>query len=339
MTVRIPADRYRILLLTIIAVVLSAAALRASYPVTMPLLFAIIIIAALWPIKLWLSRWLPSWLSYLAVIMLLVLLLAAFLGAIYFSVGQTIGTFGRQWPKLEASFESVRMWAADHGIVITAPLDRERMFAMGALVLSNLYSFATYTGFIGLLVMLGLPEVPRLESLIREHLEKGPTREVVDAARSISTQVRRYFATTFATSLLTGIASAAWSLATGLELALVWGLLNFLLNFIPVIGNIIGIIPPVLYAVVQFDGYGMPLLVLAGFVVLQLTISNFVYPLLQGRRLTISPWAIIVAMAFWAWMWGIAGALIAVPLTAAMIIICRHFERSRWIAVLLSSEA
>lgn len=47
--------------------------------------------------------------------------------------------------------------------------------------------------------------------------------------------------------------------------------------------------------------------------------------------------AIIVAMTFWIWVWGMAGALIAVPLTAAIVIICGQFDRSRWIAKLLSS--
>jgi hypothetical protein len=48
-----------------------------------------------------------------------------------------------------------------------------------------------------------------------------------------------------------------------------------------------------------------------------------------GRRLALSPLAIIVAMTFWSWAWGIAGALRAVPITASMVIVCNHFERSR----------
>ena len=150
-------------------------------------------------------------------------------------------------------------------------------------------------------------------------------------------QIRRYLGTTLATIILTGIASSLWSWMTGLELVLVWGILNFLLNFVPVIGNIVGIVPPVLFAFIQFGGWQMPLLVFAGFVVLQMTISNVVYPILQGKQLSLSPLAIIVAMTFWSWVWGIAGALIAMPLTAAVVMICGQFDRSRWIAKLLSS--
>ena len=81
----------------------------------------------------------------------------------------------------------------------------------------------------------------------------------------------------------------------------------------------------------------MSTIVFVGFVILQLTISNVVYPLLQGKQLSLSPLAIIIAMTFWSWVWGIGGALIAVPLTAAIVIICGQFDRSRWICKLLSA--
>lgn len=83
----------------------------------------------------------------------------------------------------------------------------------------------------------------------------------------------------------------------------------------------------------------MPLIVFAGFAALQVAISNFIYPFLQGRQLSLSPLVIIVSMRFWSWVWGIAGALIAVPLTAATVIVCNQFDRSRWVARLLSTAA
>src|SRR3954454_6208958 len=73
--------------------------------------------------------------------------------------------------------------------------------------------------------------------------------------------------------------------------------------------------------------------------ILQIGISNFVYPMLQGRSLSLSPLAILVALAFWSWLWGIAGVLIAVPLTVAFIIVCERFPSTAWIAKLLSESA
>ena len=82
----------------------------------------------------------------------------------------------------------------------------------------------------------------------------------------------------------------------------------------------------------------MPALVFAVFAALQIAISYFVYPMLQGRNLSLSPYAIVLALAFWSWLWGIAGALIAIPLTVAAVVVCQHFESTRWIALLFSAE-
>ena len=330
-------DRYRNRLLTIIVALMLIAALRIGFAITMPIAFAAITVAALWPLKRWLAGVMPSWLAYTLTILALVAILGAFAAAVYLSIGQVISVMATEWPGLERGYAKMASWASEHGVPLSGSFDRRRIIEMIQMLASGVYAFVTYVGFIALVVMLGLPEVPRFRKKLHEMLETGARHDMLDVAEAISRQVRRYLGTTLATSVLTGIASALWSWMTGLELALVWGLLNFLLNFVPVIGNIVGILPPVLYAFVQFGGWHMPALVFVGFAVLQITISNVVYPLLQGKQLSLSPLAIIIAMTFWSWVWGIAGALIAVPITAAMVIICSQFDRSRWIAKLLSA--
>lgn len=332
-----PSDQYRNRLLALIAVVLGIAALRAGYPVVMPLLFAGVIVAALWPLKICLDRWMPSWLSYVVTMSVLVALLAGFAAAVTMSVGQMLGVIGKRWPDIESGYNSIARWGADWGVVMNGAADKGRIYSVVTMLASSVYSLVTYIGFIGLLVLLGLPEVPRLHEKMHTDLSDRTRGDLREMLSDISRQVQGYLGTTLATSALTGVVSLAWALLTGLELPFVWGLLNFLLNFIPVIGNIIGIIPPTLYAFVQFGGIWMPALVFVGFATLQLVISNFVYPILQGRRLSLSPLAIIVAMTFWSWVWGFAGALIAVPLTAAGVIVCRQFKRTRWFARLLSA--
>lgn len=121
-----------------------------------------------------------------------------------------------------------------------------------------------YLGFIAVLVILGLPEVPGFRRKLRDELDTEARRETVAAVAAIANKVRAYFGVTLVTSLLTGAATAGFTYAVGLELSLTWGVLNFLLNFIPVVGNIIGIVPPTLYALVQFGGWTMALVVLGG---------------------------------------------------------------------------
>lgn len=330
------ASRYQSSVITLIAFLLSVAALRASYTIMMPMLFAAMIVAALWPLKKCLDRRLPNWLSYALTIATLVFVLTAFVGAVYLSIGQVVAVLGQKWDKITEIYNAASSQAERWGIPFGNLVDQGRVLAFVRMLASSLYSFISYAGFIGVLVIFGLPEMTRLRAKMQEELDADSRSEVRTTFAAISDQVRRYLATTFGTSVLTGASSAVWALATGLDLALVWGLLNFLLNFIPIIGNVIGIIPPVLYACIQFGGFGVPLLVFAGFAALQIAISNFVYPMLQGRRLSLSPLAIVISMTFWGWLWGVAGALIAVPLTASAVIVCRHFDRSRWIAKLLA---
>ena len=82
----------------------------------------------------------------------------------------------------------------------------------------------------------------------------------------------------------------------------------------------------------------MPLVFLVGLGVIQIAISNFISPMLQGHSLSLSPIIVVEALAFWSWVWGVAGALIGIPLTVALIIVCEHFNSTRWIAILISTR-
>ena len=326
-------------LLTLISVLLVVAALKWSYPVAMPLVVAVFIVAAAWPIQHWLERTLPAGLSYVGTVLALLLILGSFLAIIYFAVAQVVQTFVQDQEQFRVLYQEYVAWARERGLPTPGGEGGyDRLVAIARSVFWRIYAVLGYLGFIAILVIMGLPEVPALATKFRDQLRAGENRELVDTVEQIAHKFRQYIGMTVLTSLITGVASGVWAFAVGLDLALIWGVLNFLLNFVPVIGNIIGIIPPTLYAVVQFDGWTMPVVVFFGFALLQITISNFIYPMLQGRGMSMPAVAIIVALLFWGWMWGIAGALLAVPLTAALIIVCEHFKSTQKIAKILSRD-
>jgi len=323
-------------MLAFIATILAAAALRASYPVTMPLTVSVLLIAAAWPLKLWLDRLSPK-LSYIGTSLILLCVLALFFAALYFSAAQVVHAFGDNWGQLEQVYQTAIRWLKRWGIEGIQLNDRSRLIGVGQDVLSNASTILIYLAFIALLVVLGLPEVTAMATKIDQEINKDDSREIARTISEIAHKIRQYLGITLLTSLLTGVASALWAFAIGLELPLVWGVLNFLLNFIPVIGNFAGIVPPTLYALIQFKSLSWLLIALVGFSFIQIVISNFLYPMLQGRSLALAPIAVVVALAFWSWIWGFAGALIAIPLTVSIVIVCGQFESTRWIAVLLSS--
>ena len=326
-------------LLMVIALILSVAGLRWSYPVTMPLVVAIFIIAAAWPIKPWLEQRLPSSLSYAGTVFALFLILGGFFAIIYFAMAQVTQTAIEDQDRFRALYETYARWAEALGLPVPGgDGGYDRLVAIAEALFWRVYTGLGYLGVIAFLVILGLPEVPTMAGKFREQLKWDENRDLLHAVEQIADRCREYIGVTVLTSLITGVASGLWAFTVGLDLALLWGILNFLLNFVPVIGNIVGIIPPVLYAVIQFDGWAMPVIVFAGFAALQITISNIIFPMLQGRGMALPPVGIIVALLFWGWLWGIVGALLAVPLTAAIIITCQHFKSTEWVAKFLLRE-
>ena len=325
-------------LLAVVAFVLVGFALRQTYAVTMPLAAAFVVIAAVWPIKPWLQRHVPETLSNIGTVLVLLAVLGAFAGAIFFSVAQIGQAFGDNSDKLQQLYEKVSGWVQSWGGSLGGFGGYSRMIDVAQKALTSVYNIIAYVGVIGVMVAFGLPEVTLLRKKIGQQLGGNERRELVDAVDSIAVKIRQYLWVATLTSAITGVATLVWSLMLGLDLAMVWALLNFLLNYIPVIGNIIGILPPTLYAIMQFDSWLMPAIAFLGFSAIQIVISNFITPTLQGQRLSLTPMAVIVSLSVWTWIWGIAGAFIAVPLTSALIILCKHFPSVRWIAMLLSDD-
>ena len=277
-------------MLAAIAVILAIAALKASYPVAMPLVAAVVIIAAVWPVKPWLEQVLPTSLSYVGTILVLAFVFAGFIGTVWFTAAQVVAVFGEDNERFLELYRGAADWASQYGFKPLSGNDvSSRLIGLGRALLGDTYAVVGYLGFIAILVVLGLPEVPALRKRIAEELDTRSRRDVIGAVDQVASKIRDYLGATLATSVLTGAGSVLWAWLLGLDLALVWGVLNFVLNFIPVAGNIIGIVPPSLYALVQFGGWFMPLVVFLGYAVLQIAISNFVYPILQGRSLSLRP--------------------------------------------------
>jgi hypothetical protein len=105
-------------LTTVIAIILVVAALHWSYPVTMPLMVAVFIIAAAWPIKPWLEQMLPSSLSYFGTVPTLFLILSGFIAVIYFAVVQVAQTFEQNHEQFRGLYESYAIWWRNKGLPV-----------------------------------------------------------------------------------------------------------------------------------------------------------------------------------------------------------------------------
>ncbi len=155
---------------------------------------------------------------------------------------------------------------------------------------------------------------------------------------NITKQVKKYIFTKFITSLSTGILTGLIYWFLGLDLALIFGTLTFLLNFIPNIGSIIAVLLPLPVAFLQFDGLTMVVLIITLPSVVHIFIGNILEPKLFGDAFDLHPVTVIVALISWGMLWGVAGMLLAAPLTAIIRISLNQFETTKPFALLLSGK-
>ena len=127
-------------------------------------------------------------------------------------------------------------------------------------------------------------------------------------------------------------------LLVGVDFALFWAILIGLLNYIPFIGSLIGVIFPVLLAVAQFGSIQTALLVLVLLTAAQLWVGNGLEPKMIGKKVNLSPFVVLVSLGLWTSLWGVAGSILAIPLTSILAIIFSHFDGTRPLAVLLSDD-
>ena len=124
----------------------------------------------------------------------------------------------------------------------------------------------------------------------------------------------------------------------GLEFAETWALLTFFLNFIPKIGSITATVIPSVFALLQFADWQSVFVVIVGSPPLHTITGEVVEPMVMGKSLNLSSLVIMTALTFWAMVWGVAGAFLAVPLMVVILIICSKVPALRPVAILLSGD-
>jgi predicted PurR-regulated permease PerM len=122
------------------------------------------------------------------------------------------------------------------------------------------------------------------------------------------------------------------------DFALFWAIMIGLLNYIPFIGSLIGVVFPVLLTLAQFGSIQITLVVLGLLTAAQLWVGNSLEPRLIGQRVNLSPFVVLVSLSLWTSLWGVAGSILAIPLTSILAILLSHFGTTKPFAVLLSDE-
>jgi predicted PurR-regulated permease PerM len=168
-----------------------------------------------------------------------------------------------------------------------------------------------------------------LRKLIRVLPSLADKKRAVEIARQIETDISAYLVTI--TIINVGLGVAVWGITTmlGVPNPLLWGVLAMVTNYIPYLGAIIMMVVLAMVGFLTFKDTTQAMMVPLSFVGLNILESYLVTPMVLGRRLTLNPVVIFLALTFWGWLWGITGALLAVPIMVVVKIFCDHSEPLR----------
>jgi predicted PurR-regulated permease PerM len=165
--------------------------------------------------------------------------------------------------------------------------------------------------------------------------KKRALRIVFDVEREVS----RYLLTIALINTGLGVAVGTGLWALGVPNALVWGVMAAVLNFLPYVGAVVTFVLVFVISLVTFNNLYFAIVPPLYAALCNVIEGQFVTPLVVGRRLELNAVAIFIAVAFWSWLWGIVGALIAVPILVVTKVFCDHFDGLRHFGNFLGAQS
>jgi predicted PurR-regulated permease PerM len=177
----------------------------------------------------------------------------------------------------------------------------------------------------------------KLTGKIERSFPAARAGKIIQVIEHIDVQIQRYLAIKTGVCFLSGVIVAVVLGVFGVRFAVVFGAVTFFLNYIPSVGSIASILLAVLAAAFQFGSVLPTLWIFLLILVLDAILANILEPKWLGAGLGLSPLVVLFSLFFWAWLWGIPGMVLAVPLMAVIKIVCSNVPSLQFIAELMGS--
>lgn len=325
-----------VIMLGMLVIILTG--IRFAADIIVPFILALFIAVVLSPlvqrmVKLRVPRVLAISLLVIVIVMAMVLLLA-YLGT---SLNELARTLPQYRSSLVIPLKSLEPWLVRLGIGVSVDemvkyIDPNAAMTLITNLLTQLTNAMSSIFLLLLTVVFMLLEVPQLPTKLQQIMVR-PVEGMAAIQRAIDS-VSHYLVLKTAISLVTGL--VVWGMLTTLDVrfAFIWGLLAFALNYIPNIGSVLAAIPPIIQMLV-FGGLYDALVVLAGYLIINLVFGNILEPRIMGRGLGLSTLVVFLSLIFWGWLLGPVGMLLSVPLTIIVKIALEQSVGGQSIAILL----
>jgi hypothetical protein len=161
------------------------------------------------------------------------------------------------------------------------------------------------------------------------------TTRAIDEA---SARITRYLMMQGTVNTVYGLLVAAGMAAVGMPYVILWGVLAGMFRFVPYVGATIVATLLTTISLAVFEGWTLPLIVVSMIITLELVTVMIIEPLLYGHSAGVSDFALLVAIAFWTWVWGGFGLIMATPLTVCIVVFCKHIPSLEWVDLVMGEN-
>ncbi len=315
------------------------AALYAAREIVLPVVLAVILKLLLQPALRMLERLrVPTMLGALLLIGLLFGTVVAFGTALSGPAGAWAAKLPEGVPRLQehlsflrAPIETVRQFLQQAEGYVSGDAPSSGGAAHAPAIGAGLWTtlFAGTRAFVGgffetilvlfFLLLSGDTFLRRLVEILPRFSDK---RQAIEISQHIEYDISAYLITVTIMNAAVGLATALAMWLCGLGDPILWGAVAFLLNYVPILGPMIGLVTFTLAGLLTVNTLWYALLPAALYLVIHLVEGETITPMLLARRFTLNPVLVIMALIFWYWMWGVPGAILAVPMLAITKIIC-----------------
>jgi predicted PurR-regulated permease PerM len=284
--------------------------------------------------------------------MVAVLVLITVLGAVIYGLWSRGSDFAANWPKyggmMRQAVGSVeaKLNGLERQVRPVSPLEESHpkteagaenlLRALVVRIIGSLYALVlevTFVPFLVFFMLAGKQEVWHGTLQLFPVSRRTSVKETLEDLRDV---LRDYLV---GMCLVTAVVIAASSLffwSIGLEYPILTGIVSGLLNMVPYIGAVLAWFPPFVIALAKFNTFGSYALIAGVLMGIHMLSNNLLAPALVGKRVRLNALSITISLLFWGWIWGGMGLLLAIPLTAALRVICDHTESwkpvGRWLS-------
>jgi predicted PurR-regulated permease PerM len=325
----------------IIAVAILFGCIYFASSVVITLICSILIASVLDPgVKLMETFRMPRWLASL--IMVLLMLTAAYLViyVIYDRAQAFVVAMPRIVNRLKQITEHIQLTAnsiqqSTKTIMPSSPetnmptvrLQQDSPYAQFLLRgIGSVYAFTVTVMFIPFLVFFMLTSKNQMWAASLNLFPIERRQQAEDVIHAIASMLRQFVVGNLFVGLISACLITPVFAIIHLQYALLMGPLSALLSLVPYIGVALGILPPLMVALLQYDTTAPFITIGVSVAVVHFVAVNILTPKLVGQRVNLNALAVTISMMFWAWLWGGFGLILAVPITAAIKAVCDNVE-------------